>query len=139
MQNQLFCAVDGNSGLIGSHVVKLILYTSLLCVSNRNQGVSVAQNFLSQWLQRLFLILLEKRSFYSRTAFRWLGQKFIIQSTHSCVTTYFLNQCSWFGGSSTEQKTFLNSHPYRETCFLSLVTLCSWFPGFYKCNPSKTN
>ena len=35
----LIGAVDGGSGIIGSHVAKLILYTSLslVCISNRNQ------------------------------------------------------------------------------------------------------
>ena len=80
--------------------------------------VSAAKAF---WLQRLFPILLEKGSFYSRTAIRsklativsfgcdtflthfdvainvfsfhsrWSGQKFIIQSTHSRFYDIFLN------------------------------------------------
>ena len=85
--------------------------------------VSAAKAF---WLQRLFPILLEKGSFYSRTAIRsklativsfgcdtflthfdvainvfsfhsrWSGQKFIIQSTHSRFYDVFLNLFFFF-------------------------------------------
>ena len=37
--------------------------------------VSAAKNYLSQRLQRLFPIVLEKGSFYSRTAIRWFLQE----------------------------------------------------------------
>ena len=50
---------------------KLILYASLslVCISNRNQRC-VRKKPSSQRLQRLFPILHEKGSFYSRTAIR---------------------------------------------------------------------
>ena len=42
---------------------------------------SAAKNYLSQRLQRLFPIVLEKGSFYSRTPIRWSGKKFTEPST----------------------------------------------------------
>ena len=67
----LIGAVDGGSGIIGSHVAKLILYTpwSLVCISDINQRC-LRKKLSSQRLQRLFPILHEKGNFYSRTAIR---------------------------------------------------------------------
>ena len=43
--------------------------------------VSAAKNYLSQRLQQLFPVVLEKGSYYSRPPIRWSGKKFMEPST----------------------------------------------------------
>ena len=57
-------AVDGGTGTIGSHVAKLILYTSLslVCISNRNQRC-LRKNFLHNGFSDYFLFCTKRGAF----------------------------------------------------------------------------
>ena len=60
----LIGAVDGGTGTIGSHVAKLILYTSLslVCISNRNQRC-LRKNFLHNGFSDYFLFCTKRGAF----------------------------------------------------------------------------
>ena len=47
------------------------------------------------------------------------------QESHLFFLSLFLRHCLLYGGSSTEQKTFLGSHSYWETCY---QVMCSVLP-----------
>ena len=60
----LIAAVDGGTGTIGSHVAKLILYTSLslVCISNRNKRC-LRKNFLHNGFREYFLFCTKRGAF----------------------------------------------------------------------------
>ena len=60
----LIGAVDGGTGTIGSHMAKLILYTSLslVCISNRNQRC-LRRNFLHNSFSDYFLFCTKRGAF----------------------------------------------------------------------------
>ena len=110
----LIGAVDGGTGTIGSHVAKLILYTSLslVCISNRNQRC-LRKNFLHNGFSDYFLFctkrgtfINEQRSDRSRpimwtfkkrkkecTLYEYLKKKKIPQKTDLEYTVQFLAWC----------------------------------------------
>ena len=66
----LIGAVDGGTGTIGSHVAKLVFHIFIPSVHFKQKSEVSAQKLSSQQLQRLFPILHEKGSFYSRKEIR---------------------------------------------------------------------
>ena len=62
-------AVDGGSGIIGSHVAKLILYTSrstslsLMCISNRNQKCLQQKTIFHNGFSDYFLLCSKRVAF----------------------------------------------------------------------------
>ena len=115
----LIGAVDGGTGTIGSHVAKLILYTSLslVCISNRNQRC-LRKNFLHNGFSDYFLFctkrgafIHEQRSDRSRPTMRTFKKR-----KKECTLYQYLkktNSAKWMQEICCPEVTLLNHTKIR--------------------------
>ena len=93
-QNNTCRRSDGGSGMIGSHVARLILYKSfVVCISNRDQRCLRQKTLFHNGFSEKLPILLEKGSFYPRTAIR--SKHTMIALIYCSFMTHFMTKKIW--------------------------------------------